>query len=222
MNPYMSEKELALKYHLLNSQMSPHFINNTMQCICKAISEDNYKESLVWLQKLSKLTKIIHQSVHSKLICLTKEIEISKLYLELQQEVFGNPLLYTITISERLKSQLDTIKVPPMILQPLIENAIIHGLQHILHKEGQLNIRITSDRDFLNVIISDNGTGISKPPKVNKIKTHGVALKNINERINIIDGYVAEKQWIDLVDIKDGYGNILGAKSSIKIPLIQL
>lgn len=217
----MSEKELALKYHLLNSQMSPHFVNNTMQCICKAISEDNFKESLVWLQKLSKLTKIVNQSIHSRLICLDREIEISKLYLELQQEVFKSPFLYTITICDTLKTQLDMIKVPPMILQPLIENAIIHGLSPIDHNEGQLNIKITSDNDFLNIVIADNGTGISSNTIFQKMKTHGIALKNINERLNIIDGNSEKKQWIDLTDIKDDFGNILGAKSSMKIPLIQ-
>jgi LytS/YehU family sensor histidine kinase len=140
----MSTQELALKYDLLNSQMNPHFINNAIQSICNSITKGNIAQSISWLNKLSHLYRLVQKSTKTKMITLQEEIEISELYINLQKDLFSDGFSYSITIDNLLKNDLEYTKVPPLILQPLIENAILHGLKRKKNdRKGELKITIT-------------------------------------------------------------------------------
>lgn len=218
----MSTHELALKYDLLNSQMNPHFINNAIQSICNSITKGNVTQSINWLNRLSHLYRLVQKSTKTKMITLQEEIEISKLYIELQKDLFDNGFLYSITISNILKDELQFIKIPPLILQPLIENAIIHGLKNKKKAgKGELHITIDLEDEMLYVCISDNGNGLCQIKK-NHNETSGISLENINERLKIINGNDCKKELLEVQNITTDAGITVGTKSCLRIPYIQL
>lgn len=218
----MSSNELSLQYDLLNSQMNPHFINNAIQSICNAITKGNVTQSINWLHKLSHLYRLVQKSTKCKLIDLHDEIEISRLYIELQKELFDKGFSYTIQIDPLLKDDLQHTKVPPLIFQPLIENAILHGLKGKKRTgKGNLIITISIEKEMLYVCITDNGNGITKTKKELNEGT-GISLKNINERLKIINGSNCKKKLLDVRTLKNDTGTALGTQSCLRIPLIQL
>lgn len=218
----MSTHELALKYDLLNSQMNPHFINNAIQSICNSITKGNVAQSISWLNRLSHLYRLVQKSTKTKLITLQEEIEISKLYIELQKDLFDRGFLYAIKINNLLKDDLQYTKVPPLILQPLIENAILHGLKSKKKTgKGELHITIDVKDEMLYICISDNGNGISSTKK-NDYEASGISLENINERLKIINGDDCEKELLKVQNITNDSGIVVGTKSCLSVPLIQL
>jgi LytS/YehU family sensor histidine kinase len=218
----MSLNELSLRYDLLNSQMNPHFINNAIQSICNAITKGNVNQSINWLNKLSHLYRLVQKSTKSKMIELQDEIEISRLYIELQQDLFDKGFLYTIQIDPLLEDDLEYTKVPPLIFQPLIENAILHGLKNKKRTgKGKINISITLEKEMLYVCITDNGDGITKAQ--NELnEASGISLENINERLKIINGNKCDKKLLDVQTLRNDTGITLGTQSCLRIPLIQI
>ncbi|MFK7750315.1 MAG: sensor histidine kinase [Kordia sp.] len=218
----MSSNELSLRYDLLNSQMNPHFINNAIQSICNAITKGNVNQSINWLNRLSHLYRLVQKSTKCKLIDLQDEIEISTLYIELQRDLFNKGFAYTIMIDEALKKDLEFTKVPPLIFQPLIENAIIHGLKGMKRNgKGELKISIVLEKEMLYVCITDNGDGILKTKKELN-ESDGISLENINERLKIINDSACEQKFLDVRTVRNDAGGIAGTKSCLRIPLIQI
>ncbi|WP_420572168.1 sensor histidine kinase [Kordia sp.] len=218
----MSSNELSLKYDLLNSQMNPHFINNAIQSICNSMTKGNVSQSINWLNRLSHLYRLVQKSTKCKLIDLQEELEISTLYIELQRDLFDKGFSYEIKIDELLDGDLEHTKVPPLIFQPLIENAILHGLKGKKRTgEGKLLITITVEKDMLYVCITDNGNGITKTKKQLN-EASGISLENINERLKIINEGKSDKKLLDVRTLKNDTGIALGTQSCLRIPLIQL
>ncbi len=218
----MSLNELSLRYDLLNSQMNPHFINNAIQSICNAMTKGNVTQSINWLNRLSHLYRLVQKSTKCKMIDLQDEIEISRLYIELQKELFDKGFSYTIQIDPLLEDDLAYTKVPPLIFQPLIENAILHGLKGKKRTgEGELLITISIEGEMLYVCITDNGDGITKTKKELN-EGSGISLENINERLKIINGNECKKKLLDVRTLKNDTGIALGTQSCLRVPLIQL
>ncbi|MEM6687675.1 MAG: histidine kinase [Bacteroidota bacterium] len=206
----------------MNSQMNPHFINNAIQSICNAITKGNVNQSIHWLNRLSHLYRLVQKSTKHKLIDLQDEIEISRLYIELQRDLFEKGFTYTIVIDEALKDELEFTKVPPLILQPLIENAVVHGLKGMKHNgQGALEISIKVEEEMLYVCITDNGEGITKTEKELN-ESSGISLENINERLKIINGAACKKKLLDVRTLRSEEGDISGTQSCLRIPLIQI
>ena len=218
----MSSHELSLKYDLLNSQMNPHFINNAIQSICNSITKGNIEQSIRWLNKLSHLYRLVQKSTKHKLIDLEDEIQISTLYIELQQDLFDKGFSYTIEIDPSLREDLAYTKVPPLIFQPLIENAIIHGIKNKKKSgDGTLKVSLICQDEMLQVCVADNGSGLRKVTKMLDNAT-GISLENINERLQIINGETTEKKFVEVHSIKNSDGVITGTQSCLQIPLIQI
>lgn len=218
----MSSNELSLRYDLLNSQMNPHFINNAIQSICNAMTKGNVNQSINWLNRLSHLYRLVQKSTKHKLIDLEDEIKISTLYIELQRDLFENGFSYSIVIDEALKDELEFTKVPPLILQPLIENAIVHGLKKMKRNgKGELTISITVEKEMLYACITDNGDGITKT-RVELNESSGISLENINERLKIINGNNCEQKLLDVRTLRNETGVALGTQSCLRVPLIQI
>ncbi|EDP97801.1 histidine kinase [Kordia algicida OT-1] len=218
----MSSNELSLRYDLLNSQMNPHFINNAIQSICNSITKGNVNQSINWLNRLSHLYRLVQKSTKCKMIDLQEELEISTLYIELQRDLFDKGFSYVIKIDESLKEDLEHTKVPPLILQPLIENAILHGLKRMKQNgKGELQITVTVEKEMLYICITDNGNGITKTEKELN-ESSGISLENINERLKIINGGKSEKKLLEVRTLKNDTGIALGTQSCLRIPLIQI
>ncbi len=207
----------SLKFQALNAQMNPHFINNLLSCIQELIEDGNKREAIHYLQKFSDLTNLILQSTKSNLITLSRELKIVQLYLDLKLIRHNHAFSYKINTEELIKHDLFDITVPPLILQPLIENSIIHGMQSN-PENGKIDISFEAQKNnFLICKIKDNGIGMNF---FNKRK--GISLQNINERLKIINDCPKNENLINITNIYDKNQKLKGTQVTLRIPYLTI
>jgi len=156
---------------LLRSQMNPHFIYNSLNSISSLIKSEENKKAIKYLMKFSRLTRSIFQNSTKENVWLSAEISILKNYLDMELLRFSNRFNYTLVIDESIDAK--KIKIPPMILQPVVENAIKHGIFHLPElSKGQVDIRIhksihpTTCKKNIHIEVTDNGIGKDKHAKI--------------------------------------------------------
>lgn len=158
----LKQEKLLLEQKVLQTQMNPHFIFNALTAIQKTIFDNDPIKSASYLSKFAKLIRQNFEFVSKKEIHLSEDLDALKNYIETQQLRFENKFDYNITIDNNIDASY--IKIPPMLLQPFVENAIEHGLKPKSGK-GLLEIKITKENDLLCFKITDNGVGLSKSIK---------------------------------------------------------
>ncbi len=195
------ERENKIKYlqiHTLQSQLNPHFVFNVLGTIQSLVINDNKETANKYLVSFSKLIRRFldstikaNSAMDSKgmeiEITLSEEIEMLKLYIDFEQLQYQNKFDYTFDIDHQIDTSVFTI--PPMILQPFIENAIKHGLMYLDHK-GKLDVKFYLKEDTLVCEILDNGVGREKAAEIQAssiklYKSRGTDL--VMERINILN-----------------------------------
>ncbi|KAA3624703.1 MAG: hypothetical protein DWP94_02840 [Flavobacterium sp.] len=215
------EKDMAeLKLASLRGQMNPHFIFNALNSIKSFIIENHQEKAVYYLNKFSKLVRLILSSSMEKNISLHDEIEITKLYVQIEKIRFDDDQFqFDISIDDHITMQ--TTKVPALIFQPFLENAIWHGLSS---KKGlkELSMDITLEDDHVIVSIYDNGIGRKqaaaiKERKVLKRKSYGIALSEERLR-NFVHG-TSEECNIQIIDCTDEEGNSTGTRILITLPV---
>lgn len=194
---------LALKS--LRSQMNPHFIFNALNSVNQFIALNDERAANKFLSDFSKLMRLVLDNSQMDFITLTEEKEILALYLKLEHNRFRDKFEYEFNIDEEIS--LDTIEVPPMLIQPYIENAIWHGLRYKEDK-GNLIVSLKLTGEVLIIEIIDDGIGRkkSKELKTTHQKKHlSTGLKNIEERIHITNQLYQKNYTISVNDV-DGDG----------------
>ena len=177
-----ANKASKLEQSLLRAQMNPHFIFNTLAAIQNITLEGNPIKSSNYISKFSKLIRQNFDYVRKESITLDKEISMISNYIETQQLRFNNAFTYSIEIGEGI--DVSKIKVPPMLLQPFVENAIEYGLKE--KKEGgEILLKIEKDAQGLLFMISDNGIGRSVKAKQEKITEELHATSIFRERLKM-------------------------------------
>ena len=185
-NMSLKQRATELEMQALRAQMNPHFIFNSLNSINSFILQNEKEQASEYLIKFSKLIRLILQNSMSPLISLSKELEALALYIELEALRFEDTFEYDI----RYSNELDTlsIKVPPLILQPFVENAIHHGLIP-KNAPGHLLIDIHENEDRLLFTVKDNGIGRDKAAKLRANTRHmhkSLGLTVTSERINAL------------------------------------
>lgn len=212
-------KKLAeTRMSALRAQMNPHFIFNCLNSINRYIIKNDAKTASLYLTKFAKLIRhILDNSSHSQ-IALSKELESLKLYIEMESLRFENKFTFEITTAETI--DLDSIEIPPLIIQPYVENAIWHGL---LHKEGEgkLWIELKQIDHWLLIIVEDNGIGRKASEKYKSIhaptrKSVGIKLTEERLKLGIENGQVNETIIEDLMQPN---GEAAGTRVTLKIQL---
>jgi sensor histidine kinase YesM len=165
------EKELAeLKVSLLRSQMNPHFIFNSLNSIKLYIINNEKENAVYFLNKFSKLIRKILASTRQKQVSLADEIETMELYINIENIRFENAIRYKIDVQEDIS--LETVKIPCLLIQPFIENAIWHGLSP-KKGEKELVIKISKKGDtHIQIQVIDNGVGREQSELYNEKKLH--------------------------------------------------
>jgi tetratricopeptide (TPR) repeat protein len=183
------KKQVEIEYRLLRSQMNPHFIFNALNSIHQYIQQNQNENASNMLLKFSKLIRSILQQSTKDFVALNEEILQLKNYIEIEQLRFNSKFTYQINIDEKV--QFETISIPSLMLQPFIENAIIHGLQGLNDKAGELIINVIYlEENSIKVEIIDNGIGFKQ---VNDNKKHqSLALKITKERLIHLNPKVKE------------------------------
>jgi hypothetical protein len=166
----ISKQLIELQLEGLRSQMNPHFIFNALNSIKKFVLSNDVENADIYLGKFSRLIRSILNNSREATISLEKEIEMLTLYLELEKLRFGKKLEYCIKVDPSLRE--GTVFIPTMIVQPFIENSMLHG---IMHKEccGEINISFIDHEDYLEINVKDNGIGRKAAAEMNGKKSDG-------------------------------------------------
>ncbi|MDO6810615.1 tetratricopeptide repeat protein [Zobellia galactanivorans] len=203
-----------LEQRLLRVQMNPHFIFNTLAAIQNIILDGNPIKSSNHIAKFSKLIRQNFDYVRKESITLDKEIEMVTNYIETQQLRFNNAFAYSIEIEGI--DDTSSIKLPPMLLQPFIENAIEYGLKG--KKEGgELLLKIEKNGNELSFVISDNGVGRSAKAKDEKITEELHATSVFLERLKMRKK--GEEKTFVIEDLFDTDNNPAGTKVFFKLKI---
>jgi len=210
---------IALKISSLRNQMNPHFIFNSLNSIKLYIINQDTTNAVYYLNKFSKLIRKILATTQEASISLEEELETAELYMSIENIRFNNELQFQIEVEEGLNT--NGIKLPPLVLQPFIENSIWHGLSM---REGDkiLNIRaFKKDGDYVVISIQDNGIGREKAAEFkNKkiIKKDSIGMKLTQERMEHFTQDKKKPFQMHISDIKDG-DLALGTRVELEIPL---
>lgn len=151
----------------LRAQMNPHFIFNSLNAIQECIVMEKIDAAYEYLARFSKLLRMVLNNSEKNFISLQEEMEMINLYIELESLRFKNSFKYSIVVDENI--DLEMTEVPPLLLQPIIENAIWHGLR-IKQGEKKLSITCTSSDDGISCTITDNGIGRAKAQEIKSAK----------------------------------------------------
>jgi hypothetical protein len=203
----------------LRKQMNPHFIFNSLNSIQSFILQNDKLSANVYLSKFSSLMRKVLENSQHHFITLAKELEVLKLYVELEEQRFDNEFKCSWNIAENVDITSD--KIPPLLLQPYIENAIWHGL---LHKDGerQLTISIIKNDEELICTIEDNGIGRVAAGAISKNKIHHESLgtKITQKRIDLINSLNKSGIGVQYLDLTNAGLIACGTKVKLTIPYV--
>jgi len=221
MKSELKQKLADVEMKALRAQMSPHFIFNSLNSINRYIVKSDPDTASSYLTKFSKLMRLILENSNQKIITLEQELNALKLYIELEALRFNDKFSYSLTMSDKVDSTV--IGVPPMIIQPFIENAIWHGL---LHKDsaGLLQIFIDPFDGGIQCVIQDNGVGRKKASELKSksiTNDKSFGMKITADRLNMVKGN-SNISTVEIVDLEDEHGRALGTKVIIKIAAAEL
>ena len=204
----------------LRAQMNPHFIFNCLNSIKLYTLENDGKTASEYLTMFSQLIRLVLENSHSEKVTLKKELETLRLYIDLEAMRFKDKVRYEINVDPGIDQQYT--EVPPLLLQPYVENAIWHGLMH-KKQGGNLKINVSQpSENLLRVEITDNGIGRAlaveyKSKSVIRQKSFG--MKMTSERIQMINPFYLMDTETRIIDLRDDNNNATGTKVIIQIPI---
>jgi len=207
---------LALKS--LRSQMNPHFIFNALNSVNSFISQNDERSANKYLSEFSKLMRAVMENSQHDFVSLSNELHILELYLGLEHFRFREKFSYSFEVDPTLDT--DSIHIPPMLIQPYIENAVWHGLRYKEDK-GFLLVKVGQEADHLLVRVEDNGIGRKKSQAIktaNQKETVSTGLRNIENRLRIINEIHRTRLTVTIEDLFPTDNS--GTRISIRIPLL--
>ena len=197
---------LALKS--LRTQMNPHFIFNALNSVNSFIASSDERAANSYLSEFSQLMRSVLENSEEDFIPLSKEIELLELYTKLEHSRFKDKFDYDIHVSEKL--QVSEFVIPPMLLQPYIENAVWHGLRY-KEEKGKLDIRFEQqDEETVRITIIDDGIGRKRSAELktdHQKKQKSKGMGNIKKRIRILNEMYQDKVDVHIEDaFEDSHG----------------
>ncbi|MGR7812444.1 histidine kinase [Lacinutrix undariae] len=204
---YIKQQRLAnnlLALKSLRSQMNPHFIFNALNSVNSFIATNDERTANRYLSDFSYLMRAVLENSEEDFIPLEKEIELLQLYTKLEHFRFQDKFDYSITVAPEIS--VGDYKIPPMLLQPYIENAVWHGLRYKLEK-GHLNILIDQkSANEISITITDDGIGREKSKALktaNQQKQNSKGMGNIKKRVAILNAMYKDKIDVCIGDFQD-------------------
>lgn len=202
----------------LLSQMNPHFIFNSLNSIQHFIIQNDHFQANNYLTDFSGLIRKILDNSKKNLIPLNEEISTLMLYLGIEKLRFEEDFEYTITKDSRI--DYNNMMIPPMLIQPFVENAIWHGLMPLKTK-GFLNISFAKDGDYILCQIEDNGIGREQSVLLRRKKElhTSTGIKNVEERIDLINKMNNKKIHLSISDLRRSDGSASGTRIELLLPI---
>ncbi|MFT3948957.1 MAG: histidine kinase [Agriterribacter sp.] len=218
------QKHIAeLETKALKSQMNPHFVFNSLNSIAHLVASNQNEKGIEYLTKFSKLLRIILEESENNFVVLKDEIKMLDLYLQIEAMRFGDSFSYSIKADNNIEE--DETSVPALLLHPLVENAVWHGL---LHKQGQRRLMIHFKKiteDLLQCTIKDNGIGIEAAKAMKEKRLNGIAQQSkgtqlVKDRLKMLEQQFDKPAYFVMEDIHAGNYSISGTKVTIQFPVL--
>lgn len=207
-------------FSALRSQMNPHFIFNCLNSIKLYTEQNNTEAASEYLSKFSKLIRSTLDSAHNDSISLAAELDLLKLYLEMEAIRFKEKLQYTITVQDGIDTEF--IDIPPLIIQPYVENAIWHGLMQ-KQQGGSISINVSMHEQMLVITVEDDGIGRVKAAELKSktaVQHKSFGTKLAAERIALINEKYKTSAQVIIDDLYDSFNAAAcGTRITIKLPV---
>lgn len=210
----------------LQAQMNPHFIFNSLNSVLEYIRRSEKDEAMKYLTKFSRLIRLVLETSGKSMVSLHHELELLQLYVDLEKLRFANNFTYKIVVDENL--DIHNIEIPAMIIQPFVENAILHGLQNkqkLMQEKNEsynakLSLEFIQEGKFLKCVIEDNGVGREKAKQIKEAKTlshQSMGMRITEERLDLIN----RDNWkVTFIDLHEN-GVVSGTRVEILTPLVE-
>ena len=215
-----SKQILQLRLQAVQAQMNPHFLFNSLNAIKMFIIKNDQKQAVTYLTKFAKLIRMVLNNAKIAETSLRDELDLMKLYIEVENMRFNHSIDFKIDIDKHVN--INQIKVPPMIFQALIENAIWHGLAP-KRGEKKLRMNISKTLPYIKITIEDNGIGRAKAQQIQRqknltLKKESMGIKITEERLAVYTQAYKNKFKINFTDLyKDRQP--AGTKVEVCIPI---
>ncbi|WP_343702818.1 histidine kinase [Chitinophaga sp.] len=204
-------REAALRQRLLRSQMEPHFIFNTLSVLQSFIRSNEREKSIKYLNKFARLVRISLENARESIVPLKDELVALESYLSLQAMRFEGAFDFKIEVYDHYEE--DGLLIPPMLLQPFVENAILHGLRRV-EQGGMVTVRIERRQHTLHCVIEDNGSGM-QPAEAGEEK-QSLSTIITQERLAMLSKQTGYPATLQITDKKAENGH--GIKVEMNIP----
>ena len=216
------KKLLTLEQSMLRSQMNPHFLFNSLNSIKLYIINNEQKNAVHYLNKFSKLVRKILEASSMREIPLAEELETAELYMNIENIRFSNEIDFQIKINDDIDPH--TIRIPSLILQPFLENALWHGLSS---KEGTkkivVDIHSVSDDGLIRISISDNGIGRAAAEEIKSskvLKRNSVGIDITKDRLLNFSRDYQNSFNLQIIDLFNDDGSVAGTNIVLDIPTV--
>ncbi|GAB2559669.1 two-component regulator propeller domain-containing protein [Spirosoma areae] len=216
----LRERIAASEMKALRSQMNPHFLYNSLNAIRLFVLQNDSDNADKYLVKFSRLMRLILENSRQEWVTLASELEQLQLYLELEQLRFDNKFDFSVDADAAI--QKENVSIPPMIIQPYIENSILHGMAH-KKSRGRIEVCIRPLADGLECLVEDDGVGRLKAGELKSktISSHkSVGLKVTEERLQLISQRSGKETRVTVIDKVDEANQPAGTKVMIQLPLM--
>jgi len=217
----LHQKVVELEMHALRAQMNPHFIFNCLSSINRFIFKNDNKLASDYLTRFSRLIRMVLMNSSKKMITLEDELEMLRLYLDLERLRFKDAFDYSVTTTNIVDA--GAIFIPPLLLQPFCENAVWHGLMH-KETKGHLNVIISeviSEEDkVLHCIIEDDGVGRERAAAFKSKSAENeksMGLKITTERLALLNKENNSSTFYQIEDILNDNNEVTGTRVQLKL-----
>lgn len=211
---HRSKVEMMLaEFRAVNAMMNPHFIFNTVNNIQSFINRNDKDAANRYIRTFSEMVRQNMQNVSNELITLQAEISLVESYLQLEKIRYPE-MDYQIDIDDAVDT--DAIMIPPLLIQPLVENSMKHGILLLADRSGFIHLKIFETEDQLHIELIDNGVGLENGHRPAQGLSY--ALSAVRKRIDTISVTHGLRMAFDIMELKEGK-TVLGTKAVIKLDL---
>jgi ligand-binding sensor domain-containing protein len=217
----LRQRMIVMELQALRAQMNPHFIFNSLNSIQDFILDRQPREANYYLARFARLMRMIIEYSKRTAITIGEEVEFLTTYIQLEQLRFEERFTFSIVVDNRLPL---ATRIPPILLQPIVENAIKHGLTP-RRGQGELSVHFSVEEKNIVCVVEDNGVGrVAAGNRRPGVEGTSVGIKNTVERIELLaalGGSASMRGGVDIVDLHNAAGEAAGTRVKILIPRLE-
>lgn len=213
----MARRLVESQLQALRSQMNPHFIFNSLNSILHFITTNDADTAHSFLSKFSKLIRATLEHSRNEFILLAEEVQILSIYLELEAMRFDHQFAYELVVDPSIDVYAQ--QIPPLLIQPYVENAIKHGLIHTV-ENGKISVIIRREEQHILCSVIDNGIGRQRAQEIKQQSAHRYVSRGISitkDRLDILNSIHSERYDVEIKDLADSSGSSRGTRVDIRI-----